>query len=171
MLVDVATIVGSRAETGVDFDGFFRDEYRRLVGALYLLCRSVAEAEDISQEAMARVWERWERVRVMESPVGYVYRIALNLYRRRVRRATLLRQVRPMRAETGDLEAVEARSDLGRALRALPVAQREALVIHDYLGFGTEAAAGLLAIRPGAFRVRLHRARVAIRQQLGEVDE
>jgi DNA-directed RNA polymerase specialized sigma24 family protein len=60
--------------TELDFEGFFRAEYPQLARAGYLLTGEAAEAEDLAQEAMARTFERWDRVRAMESPAGYVYR-------------------------------------------------------------------------------------------------
>ena len=61
-----------------DFDTFFAVEYRRLFEVLYLLTRDRAEAEDLAQEAMARAYERWSRIR---DPTRYVYRTAFNLHR------------------------------------------------------------------------------------------
>jgi RNA polymerase sigma-70 factor (ECF subfamily) len=46
----------------LDFEEFFRAEYGRLVRTVYLLTRNGAEAEEIAQEAMARTYERWDRV-------------------------------------------------------------------------------------------------------------
>jgi len=66
----------------LDFKVFFRDEYRGLVRALYLLTADQAEAEELAQETMARVYERWDRVSGMESPSGYAYRVAVNLLHR-----------------------------------------------------------------------------------------
>ena len=37
---------------------------------------SEGEAEDLAQEAFARALERWDRIRTMESPVSYVYRLS-----------------------------------------------------------------------------------------------
>jgi DNA-directed RNA polymerase specialized sigma24 family protein len=68
-----------------DFRQFFQAEYRRLARALYLLTDDTGEAEDLAQEALVRVYERWDRVRTMESPVGYLYRTAMNLNRSRLR--------------------------------------------------------------------------------------
>ncbi|HEV8420016.1 MAG TPA: sigma factor, partial [Actinomycetota bacterium] len=68
---------------GLSFEQFFASGYARLLRAMYLLTGSIAEADDIAQESMARVYERWERVRRMQSPQGYVFRTALNLNRRR----------------------------------------------------------------------------------------
>ena len=54
--------------TELDFEGFFRAEYPRLARACYLLTGEAAEAEDLAQEAMARTFERWNRIRAMDSP-------------------------------------------------------------------------------------------------------
>src|SRR5438093_902750 len=73
--------------TGSDFETFFRAEHLRLVKALYLVTGNAHEADELSQEAFLKVWERWERVRAMDDPTGYLYRTAMNAFRSRVRRA------------------------------------------------------------------------------------
>ena len=40
----------------LDFDTFFRTEYQRLFETMYLVARNRAEAEDLAQESMARVY-------------------------------------------------------------------------------------------------------------------
>jgi hypothetical protein len=54
--------------TALDFESFFRAEYRPLCQALVLLVGDPLEAEEIAQETMTRVLERWDRVGVMDSP-------------------------------------------------------------------------------------------------------
>lgn len=68
----------------LDFESFFRAEYRSLSQALLLLVGDAFEAEEIAQETMTRVLERWDRVGTMDSPAGYAYRTALNLQRKRI---------------------------------------------------------------------------------------
>ena len=46
----------------LDFESFFRAEYRSLSQALLLLVGDAFEAEEIAQETMTRVLERWVRV-------------------------------------------------------------------------------------------------------------
>jgi hypothetical protein len=53
---------------------------------MLLLTGRVGEAEDLSQEAFVRVYERWPQIQEMDSPTGYLYRTALNLHRKRLRR-------------------------------------------------------------------------------------
>ena len=158
--------------TYTGFEEFFQVEYPRTVKAVYLLTGSRAEAEDLAQEALARAYERWDRVRVMESPGGYVYRTAVNLNRKRLRRlAAAARRVFDPPAENDPMSAVEARSETVRLLMTLPKSQREALILVDWLGMGSEEAGRLLRIRPASVRSRVHRARAVLRERFGGSDE
>jgi RNA polymerase sigma-70 factor (ECF subfamily) len=150
-----------------EFDGFFRIEYPRLVKALYLTVADLPEAEELAQEAMARVYERWDRVKAMDSPGGYLYRTALNLNRNRLRRLAVRarRFLRPP-DPADDMVAVEARSDLLRALEGLPDGQKEALVLVEWLEMTSEEASRVLGIRPASVRSRANRARETLRERL-----
>jgi hypothetical protein len=118
--------VSDREREAPSFEAFFQSEYARLVRALYLLTGSLADAEEAAQEAMARVYERWDRVGAMDSPVGYLYRVALHVeQRRRYRLALQARRLRPPNADTADPAAVaEAKTDVqSRASASSPVLQ------------------------------------------------
>src|ERR671914_2420350 len=95
-----------RTDAVLDFAEFFELEHARLGRAIYLLTGDAVEAEDLVQEAMARAFERWDRVSLMAEPAGYVYRIASNLHRRRYgvrRRLThLLKDAEPAQADHAD---------------------------------------------------------------------
>jgi RNA polymerase sigma-70 factor (ECF subfamily) len=153
-----------------DFRAFFEHERVRLVRATLLLTGNVAEAEDLAQEALARVLERWDRVSEMESPDGYLYRTALNLNRKRLRRMTIAARRAIGVSDHDPLAAAEDRVDVLHAVASLPRSQREALVLVVWLGYATEEAGTLLGIEPGSVRGRLHRARQALRRQLGGRD-
>ena len=161
-----------RAEP-LDFGEFFEREHLRLGRAIYLLVGHPGEAEDLVQEALARAYERWDRVSKMTEPAGYVYRIAANLYRRRLRARRVLdrisEQVRVQR-HSDPMEAADVRVDLLSALRALPTDQRVALILVEMLGYDAESAAGILGIKPVSVRVRVHRARLRLREELGGFD-
>ena len=60
-----------------------------LYAHLCLITGNRAEAKELSQDAFLKVWERWDRVAGMEKPIGYLYRTAMNLFRKRYRRAVL----------------------------------------------------------------------------------
>lgn len=53
-----ATVASAELDGELDFVGFFYAEYEQLLRAMYVLSRNLAEAEDLSQEAMARAFER-----------------------------------------------------------------------------------------------------------------
>ena len=66
----------------LDFDGFYAATFRRVVGQVYAMTGNLSEAEDSVQEAYARAWERWGKVRGYNDPEGWVrtvaYRIAVS---------------------------------------------------------------------------------------------
>ena len=70
------------------------------------------------------------------------------------------------------MKAADDRDAIRGALRTLPAKQRDALILCDWLGMTDAEAGAALRISPGAVRVRLHRARAALRPLLrGEDDE
>jgi DNA-directed RNA polymerase specialized sigma24 family protein len=162
-LGDVAEAVG--------FEEFFQAQYPGLVRALYLLTGDQDEAEELAQATMARVYERWERVRATASPAGYVYRAAVNLHRQRrrhlaVRARRLL--VLAVHAKSAQPPALGAGLELADAIASLPAGQRQAFLLVEWLGMSSGEAAGILRIAPASVRTRIHRARAALRGRLGE---
>jgi RNA polymerase sigma-70 factor (ECF subfamily) len=79
----------SKSARDDSFGSFFEAEYDGLYRTLLLMVGSRTEADELAQEAMARVYERWDRVRGMGSAAGYAYAVAFNLNRRRLRRLLL----------------------------------------------------------------------------------
>ena len=154
------------------FVSFFEAEYDGLDRTLLLTVGDRGEADDLAQEAMARVFERWDRVRAMGSPAGYAYAVAFNLNRRRIRRlgAWLRRAPSAEPPAEGSLDAADARRDVRDALLRLPLPLREAVVLTEWLGLSTEEAAAVMRIEPVTVRGRLHRARNQLRELLGDDD-
>jgi RNA polymerase sigma factor (sigma-70 family) len=155
-------------QEALDFEGFFRAEYDRLFRTMWLMSGSRAEGKDLAQEAMARAYERWDRVRAAQDPTAYLYKIALNLHRRRLRRALRRREAVPLPKADPALEAA-TRIDVLRAVSGLPRRQREALLLVEWVGLSSAEAADVLKIAPESVRVRVHRARAALRSCLGGV--
>lgn len=153
---------------GLDFEEFFQAEYGGLVRALYMLTADLSEAEELAQETMARVYERWDRVQTMESPGGYVYRVAVNLNRHRLRHlAVRARRLLAMRVH-GESSQPETRTEITEAIASLPAGQRQAFMLVEWLGMSAEEAAQVLGIAPSSVRARTHRARAALRARLRE---
>jgi RNA polymerase sigma-70 factor, ECF subfamily len=154
---------------GHSFERFFDEENRRLFGALAVMCGNRAEAEEVMQDAFLKVWERWDRVSAMDSPEGFLYRTALNLYRKRLRRASVaVRRATILLAHDDALGDIEARDEIFRLLRNLTPREREAIVLTAYLGYSTKEAGELLGIKANTVRVLTTRARASLRGQTTE---
>lgn len=165
-------VLAAQAGSDASFEGFFRGQYTTLYRALTLLSGDPTEAQDLVQEAFARVYERWDRVAVMDSPGGYLYRIALNLQRKQVLGRSRSSARGPDTSSGADpAEVVEARTEVARLLGALPVGQRQALVLVEWLGLDAAEAAGVLGIKAASVRVRVHRAKTTLRERFGVADE
>ena len=87
--IHLAAEAPASLEVSQSFEAFYDAESRTLFRRLWLVTGNRAEAEELMQDAFLKVWERWEQVGAMEDPVGYLYRTAMNLFRKRYRRAVL----------------------------------------------------------------------------------
>jgi RNA polymerase sigma-70 factor (ECF subfamily) len=162
---------GATPVTTRGFEEFFEAERFRLARSLYLLTGSTAEADDLTQEALVRVYERWDRVRRMASPEGYLFRTALNLHRSRIRwLASRARQILQVTSPPDPAEVVQGRDIVARALASLPTGQRAAIVLVEWLGMDPQEASNVLGIEPGSVRARLSRAKAALRQLMEDED-
>lgn len=163
---------GADLESAVDghsaaFESFFRDEHAGLFGATYLIAGNRQEAEELMQEAFLKVWERWDRVAVMDDPTGYLYRTAMNAFRMRRRRtAVAIRRVVGKVPSSGAFDAVERRDAIDRGLATLAPRQRAALVLTTLLEYSSEEAAAMLGIKAVTVRVLASQARAALRQAM-----
>jgi len=127
-------------------------------------------AEDLVAEAFTRAWMSWRTVRDHPAPRAWVVRTALNVHVswwRRRRREVLAdgASVPPAPAPAADLPP-GLDEVLVRAIRALPLRQREVITLRVFFDLDTEATATTLGISPGTVGVHLHRALAALRTQI-----
>jgi DNA-directed RNA polymerase specialized sigma24 family protein len=67
----------------VSFEWWYRTEHHRVVAVVAALVNDREVAADVTDEAFARALARWDRVRAMDQPSAWVYRVAVNLAKRR----------------------------------------------------------------------------------------
>jgi RNA polymerase sigma-70 factor (ECF subfamily) len=159
-------------QTARSFEDMVDAERTGLFGALCLVTRDRYEAEDVMQEAFLKVWERWDRVKDMDDPAGYLYRTSLNLYRKRVRRASLaLRRAMRLAPRRDDLGEIETRDVVVRALAALTPRQRQSIVLVDLLDYSSEDAGRVMGIRAATVRVLASQGRATLKRNVGDEDE
>jgi RNA polymerase sigma-70 factor (ECF subfamily) len=150
----------------LDVRAFLEEEYPRVVAAVAMISDSRPAAEDAVCEAVARAWERSERGERIESLAAWVTTVAMNLSRSRWRRLIAERRARE-RWESRPAQPDSDRSvDVERALARLSHRQRQAVVLHYYLGYDVREVADLLGIAEGTAKSTLHRARDALGRAL-----
>jgi RNA polymerase sigma-70 factor (ECF subfamily) len=171
-MVEAATVPGrwqagahemSRAPSPLTFDSFFDTEKDRLLRVLGFITGSRAEAEDLAQEAFARVFERWEAVGPMDDPAGYLHRTAINLFRSQHRRlARGLKRAVGLSREPDAFGTIEDRDVVSRTLASLTPRQRAALVLTVGMGMSGEEAGRALGIKASTVHALTYQARAAL---------
>jgi RNA polymerase sigma-70 factor (ECF subfamily) len=130
---------------------------------------SAAEADDVTQEALLRIWAhagRWqkERSRLTTWIYTIVYRLCID--RLRGQRTVPLDLAMDVPDPTpGAQDALSQSEDVTRltaAIHALPPRQRAALTLFYYEEVSGEEAAGILGVSLRAFWSLLHRSRQAV---------
>jgi RNA polymerase sigma-70 factor (ECF subfamily) len=151
------------------FDAFYAASVRRVTGQVYLMTGSKSEAADCVQEAYARAWQRWGRVSGYDDPEAWVrtvaYRISVDTWRRTVRRRAAHLKAGP----AGSLPAISPdRVAIVEALRRIPAAQRQAIVLYHLVGLPVEQVAQETGVSTGTVKARLARGRQALAPLLSE---
>jgi len=121
------------------------------------------QAEEVAQSAWAKGWERLSQLR-QECVVGlWVNTIALNEFRRGIRRQSFHAPLMDVCGQVGvDCAAIDAAAILKRCRP-----RDQILFEHQLLGRTTQEIATLLGTSETAIRIRLLRARRAARNQTG----
>jgi RNA polymerase sigma factor (sigma-70 family) len=165
-----------RAAAGGDrhaFQRLYRLHVGRVHGAVYRLAGyDQARAEDLTQDAFIRAWQKLPGFR-HESAFGtWLYRLAVNVALMDIR----ARSADPVSMldddhlpDTGTTPFCAAeREELERAVGLLPPRARAVLVLHDIEGWRHEEIANELGMAVGTSKAQLHRARGLLRRFLGE---
>ncbi len=145
-----------------------RDMYRYAAW----LSRDPAIAEDVVQEAMLRAWKSLDALREDEAAKQWVLTIVRRENARYFERKRLetvdIDNLTPsqsaMLAESSDTDL----DDVREAIYKLDDDYREPLVLQVLMGHSTKEIAEMMDIKPGAVLTRLHRARIKLRDEIGE---
>jgi RNA polymerase sigma factor (sigma-70 family) len=124
------------------------------------------EAEDLVQEALIRAYLGLSQLRDPARFGGWLCGIAVNLAKMRLRRRALEERLAAEPAADGGFEERELLQTVRDAVDVLPTGQRNVVLMHYIDGLSCEEIAVLIDSSPGAVRVRLHRARQQLREQL-----
>lgn len=152
------------------FADFVAGAAPRLLRTAWLLTGDTASAEDLVQEALARVYVRWSKV-ASGQPLAYARRIVVNLSHDRWGR---LRRETP-RAEHLDRPVepdsrVEDRDLLLRLLATLPPRERQVVVLRHYDDLSERQVADLLDISVGTVKSTAHKALTTLRTRYAALE-
>ena len=150
-----------------EFEQFVAGSTDSLLRTAYLVVGDLAESEDLVQECFVTVAKRWPRVGSMEYPRAYARRVLLNLAldgsARRSRRRWELEQSDTIderfdERSSGELSAVDTRSELVAALARLPPRQRAVLVLRYFEDLSESETAAALQCSTGTVKSTASRA-------------
>lgn len=137
----------------------------RAAAAARRILRSREDAEDVVQEAILSSYLSLDRLREPSRFGPWLAAIAGNLAKMRLRQARTAADLPGGLAAPAD-DVVEALDSLRAALAVLPDGEREAVVMHYVEGLSCEEIGLRIGRSAGAVRVRLHRARLRLRERL-----
>jgi DNA-directed RNA polymerase specialized sigma24 family protein len=154
------------AEGSGDFAEWYAAEHQRLITSLTLVTGNLDAARDATDEAFARAYGAWSRVSLMANRRGWTYHVALNVLRRRGRRARLeqallARQPRPTAVPPPAGEAWEA-------VRRLPPRQRTAVVLRFVADLTEEQVGVVMGVSRSTISSSLADARRTLAQWLAD---
>lgn len=144
-----------------DFSEYAAARWHTLVRTGVLLGCDVRESEDLAQQTLLRCYLKWAHVERALDRDAYVARLQLNLLRQSRRRrwwgeyASDRMPDRPVSDTTAQIDDADA---LARALRQLPEAQRQVVVLRHYLHFTEQQVAQATGVARGTVKSRLSRA-------------
>ncbi|MFN2609020.1 MAG: sigma factor-like helix-turn-helix DNA-binding protein [Acidimicrobiales bacterium] len=147
--------LAARAWGDDSFTDFYRDRRDRVARALVVTLGDTDLGAEAADEAMARAYQRWSRVSVLDNPAGWVYRVGLNWGTSTLRR----RHRAPDPSADGPPEPPgPADPDVLAAVAELDVRQRAVVVCRYLLGWSEADTAAALDTPVGTVKSRLHRA-------------
>jgi RNA polymerase sigma-70 factor (sigma-E family) len=154
-----------------EFDTFYRDTRQRLFTMIYALTGNVGEAQDVTQDAYARAWQRWDRVCGYGDPEGWVRtvarRIAISRWRRARNALVANRRSAPHDSLPGPDPDLVA---LVTALATLAAPVRTAIVLHHLVDLSVADVARETGSPEGTVKARLARGRRALAAALSTED-
>jgi RNA polymerase sigma-70 factor (ECF subfamily) len=126
---------------------------------------------DLVQDAFVKAYQRLSECRKAEHFRAWILRINRNLcydHVRNVRSATLPMSSVPSQAIHTHIEQpdVELTATLRQALFSLPIVMREAFLLKHQAGYSYDEVAEITESTPSAVKMRVHRAREALREFL-----
>jgi len=150
------------------FTSYVSQRRLKLFRAACLLCGDPHQAEDIVQDALARLYAAWPRVSRADNIDAYARRAVINSHLNQARRpwrrehvaADVGESPTAVHLPTEDLQVMWA------ALRSLPLGQRKVVILRHYLGLSVEETAADMGVSAGTVKSQTSDALATLRRAL-----
>ena len=173
------------------FDRFVEHFRAKIFQYSWLMCGHREDAEEVAQETLFNVFQNFDRLREPEHIRPWVFRIAKNACLMKRRKSVFapsqelsLDEFLPAMNREGGHATIqiadwsrlpdrqmlqsEMKEVLARAIRELPENYRAVILLRDMEELSTLETAQILDLTEDVVKTRLHRARLAVRQELDE---
>lgn len=157
-----------------ELEDFCRSEHPRVVRWMALHVGSQSMAEELAQDAFARLCQHWPHVQHMTNPRAWLNRVAVNLANSWLRRRAAERRAH---ARHGPMDEVSSGPDsaavmaIREAIAALPPRQRTALLLRHYADLPVAEVAHVMDCAEGTVKALSHQAHTRLRKQLQDHSE
>lgn len=152
-----------------DFERAYADHHRRVYAAAFRVLGDAARAQDVTQDVFLRLWRNPGRFDARRGDLGTYLRLmarsrAIDVVREgqaagragdRLKLTAAREESRPEERPAEASERAEERDDVAAALRELPDAQREAIVLAYWGGLTADEIARRISIPLGTAKSRL----------------
>lgn len=154
-----------RAAERTEFEWVFRSTYPSVLRTTYLILHDRGRAEEVTQDAFLRLYERWRGVHRVEVPEAWVRRVAVRAAIRSAQRTRARSAPEPDDQPWWDaLPDV----DLARAVASLAPQQRAVVALHYLDDLSVEDVAHHLDVSTSTVKQHLYRARNRLATLLSE---
>ena len=155
----------------------FEALYRSHVGRIHALCLRMSgdprEAEELTQDAFVRAWEKLDSFRGASAFSSWLHRLTVNVvlgsWRAKGRhreRVVSIADAQEAADEAGHQPSPRLALDLESAIATLPAGARTVFVLHDVEGYLHRDVAEMTGLAVGTSKTQLHRARRLLRKAL-----
>lgn len=150
------------------FEQLYRENVGKVYGLCVRLCGQPEVAEDLTQEAFTRAWQKLDSFRGDSAFSSWLYRLTSNLVI-----SHLLSQpkwqlvsfnMQTHEAALGSTQLEMTATDIEKTLARLPDQARSVVILHGYLGYQHNEIADITGIAVGTSKSYLHRARMLLKK-------
>jgi RNA polymerase sigma-70 factor (sigma-E family) len=160
-----------RRRDEADFTEFAAATVGRLRRTAYLMCGDWHRAEDAAQNALVRIYRRWDKLNRQHGLNTYAHKVVVSVVLDQAKRPW--RREHPT-AEPGEVSRPDAsvtiddRQLVIAALAGIPPGQRACVVLRHYADLSIEETAQVLGISTGTVKSQTARGLTQLRERLGE---